>query len=119
MRASIARLGLIVGLLVPLTSALGCDARLHPITGAPPVNAPCPTEYVGHYGSIPGFATFAATTVDGRRQVVIMLTNAPDTTHSNDDTPRRRRLIAPPVTRADPPETYPPDRRRPSTDHPG
>lgn len=48
--------------------------------GAQTINAPCPTEYVGHYGNLPGFATVAATTLDGRRQVVIMLTNAPDTT---------------------------------------
>jgi hypothetical protein len=48
--------------------------------GVQTINAPGPTEYVGHYGNLPGFATVAATTLDGRRQVVIMLTNAPDTT---------------------------------------
>jgi pectate lyase len=42
-RASIARLTLIVAVVGPL----GCDARLYPITGAPPVDVACPTEMVG------------------------------------------------------------------------
>ena len=48
--------------------------------GVQTITPPCRTNYIGHYGAIPGFTTLAATTPDGRRQVVIMLTNGSDTT---------------------------------------
>ena len=36
----------------------------------------CFVPYFGHYGALPGFGTFVATTWDGRRQVVLMTTNS-------------------------------------------
>ena len=65
MRASIAHLGPIVALLVPL----GCDARLYPITGAPPVEIECPTALVG-------FATEGGGTTGGGSTAPVTVSTA-------------------------------------------
>jgi len=48
----------------------------------------CHVQYIGHSGAVPGFGTLVATTWDGRRQVVLMMTNSlldvPDPQHAYD-----------------------------------
>jgi pectate lyase len=68
-RASIARLGSVVALMAPLASALGCDARLYPITGAPPIDVTCPTDMVG-------FATEGGGTTGGGSATPITVSTA-------------------------------------------
>jgi hypothetical protein len=45
-------------------------------------------QYIGLSGAVPGFGTLVATTRDGRRQVVLMMTNSlldvPDAQHAYD-----------------------------------